>query len=509
MQQAPSSSQPAGRKTRVIMEYADSTVFEKDNNPDINIMRGEVRFRHEGTYMYCDSAYSYHSNNSLEAFGNVRIEQGDTLFIYGNYLIYEGDHSLAKMRQDVRMENRNNTLFTDHLDYDRNRNLGYFFDGGLLVDSVNELTSIYGQYSPSTKIAVFKDEVTLTNPQFVMHTDTLQYNTSDKVATIVGPTVIESDSGIIHSSRGWYNTEADLATLYDRSVVTSKDKTKTITADTLFSNRNTGFSEAFGRMVLNDTVKKIILTGNYGYYDEQQEFAFATDSAQCIEYSRIDSLFLHADTLQMLTIGEERELKAFYGVRIYRIDMQGVCDSLQFNTIDSTLYLTKNPVLWNTGYQLTGDTIRILFNDSTVERVNVIERAFAIEELDSTYFNQIKGRNLTAFFIEGELYQIDVEGNTETIYYPIEEDGLEFIGRNKTESPNMSIYVEDRKPVKVWWAESKAEMLPIPDLNPEQKFLRDFVNYNYLRPKNREDIFTKTAFKEEDIPAPRRLRTKR
>ena len=509
MQQVPSSPQ-AGKKTKVKMEYADSTSFDNDNNPDIHILRGNVRFRHDSTYLYCDSAYYYQKNNSLEAFSNVRIEQGDTLFIYGNYMIYEGDLNLARMREDVRMENRNNTLFTDHLDYDRNRNLGYFFDGGMLVDSVNELTSVYGQYSPSTKMALFKDEVTLTNPQFVLRSDTLQYDTSDKVAIIVGPTVIESDSGLIYSSRGLYYTETDEGSLYDRSIVTSKDKTKTITADTLFYNRNTGFGEAFGQMVLNDTVKKIILMGNYGYYDDLRQFAFATDSAQCIEYSRSDSLFLHADTLQMWTIDEERELKAYYGVRIYRIDLQGICDSLQYNTIDSTLYLSKNPVLWNTGYQLTGDTIKILFNDSTIERVNVIERAFAIEEVDSTYFNQIKGRNLTAFFIEGELHRIDVEGNTETIYYPVEEEGIEFIGRNKTESPEMSIYVEDRKPVEIkWWPASSGEMLPIPDLSPDEKFLKDFVDFNYLRPQSREDIFTKIAMKEGDIPAPRKIRTKK
>jgi lipopolysaccharide export system protein LptA len=510
MRQAPSSPVPERRKTKVIMEHADSTVFEKDNNPDIHVMRGNVRFRHDSAFLYCDSAYFYENNNSLEAFSRVRIEQGDTLSIFGDYLIYEGNLHLAKMRENVRMENRSNTLFTDHLDYDRNRNLGYFFDGGLLVDSVNELTSVYGEYSPTTKMASFKQEVTLTNPQFILHSDTLLYNTSDKVATIVGPTVIESDSGIIHSSRGRYHTVTDEATLYDRSIVTSKDQTKTITADTLFYNRRTGFGEAFGNMELNDTVKKVILTGNYGYFDDARKFAFATDSAQGIEYSQKDSLFIHADTLQMLTLEEERELKAFYGVRIYRVDLQGVCDSLQFNTQDSTLYLTKNPILWNTGYQITGDIIKILFNDSTIEHVDVLDRAFAIEEKDTTYFNQLKGHNLSAFFAGGEMYRIDVEGNAESIYYPIEEKGGEYLGRNKTESAFMSIFIENRQPVRIKWpSKTTAEMLPVPDLNPEQKFLKDFVNYNYLRPRSREDIFTPTVFKSEDVPAPRKHRTKK
>ena len=504
-----SSAQQVRQGTKVFMEYADSTIFEKDNNPDIHIMRGNVRFRHDSTFLYCDSSYFYEKDNSLEAFGNVRIEQGDTLFIYGNYSIYDGNLNLAKMRENVRMENRDVTLFTDFLDYDRNRNLGYFFDGGMLVDSINELTSIYGQYSPDTKMAFFKDSVTLTNPQFVLTSDTLNYNTEDRVAIIVSPTMVVSDSGTIYSSHGIYNTLTDESTLYDRSIVVSNDKTKTMTADTLLYNRASGFGEAFGNMVLNDTVKKIILMGDYGYYDELTNFAFATDSAQVIEYSQADSLFAHADTIMMQTIGEERDIKAFYGVRIYRSDMQGVCDSLQFNTIDSTLYMYKTPILWNTGYQITGDSIRVLFNDSTIEHVKVIDRAFAIEKKDTTYYNQIKGRYLDAFFTAGELERVEVVGAVESIYYLIESNGLEFLGRNKTESMYMTVFVRDRKPVKIIWKpDNKGETLPIPDLTPESKFLKDFVDYDYLRPKSKEDIFIKTAMKAEDVPAPRRVRTR-
>jgi lipopolysaccharide export system protein LptA len=511
MQQNP----PLKKGATVYAEHADSTVFEKDNNPDVHILRGDVRFRHDSTFLYCDSAYLYRSSNSLEAFSNVRIEQGDTLFIYGDYLIYEGNVSLAKMRENVRMENDNQTLFTDNLNFDRIKNIGYFFEGGMLVDSINELTSIYGQYSPGTKIAIFKENVNFTNPQFLLKSDTLIYNTVNKVATIVGKTTIESDSGTIYSSLGWYDTITDESKLYERSTVVSKDNTKTMTADSLFYNRKTGYGEAFGNMEINDTVKKVILQGNYGYFDQASNFAFATDSAQMIEYSQIDTLFLHADTLQMQSIGQDREIKAFYGVRFYRTDLQGVCDSLQFNTVDSVLSLYQNPVLWNTGYQLTGDTIRVFFNDSTLEKVDVLNYAFAIEEKDTTYFNnttyfnQLKGKDLYAFFLSGELDRIEIHGNAESIYYPIEDDGT-FIGQNNTQSSYMTITVRNRKPARIlWYQQSQGEMLPVPDLTPEKKYLKDFVNYNYIRPQNREDIFNKTIRKAEDIPAPRRQRRNR
>ena len=503
--QNPQRKDPAAPK-KIIIENSDLTKFQKEINPDIYVLTGNVIFRHDSTYMYCDSAYMSENTNSLEAFDNVRIEQGDTLFIYGDYMRYDGNTSIAKLRDNVRMENKGVTLFTDSFNFDRIKNIGYFFDGGVIVDSLNELSSVFGQYSPETKIANFQKNVKVNNPNFVLTSDTLDYSTITKVATILGPSVIESDSGTIHSSRGWYNTETEQSMLYDRSIVISNDKQKTITADSMFYNRFTGYGEAFSDMVINDTLNKIILTGNYGYFNDQTNFAFATDSAQFIEYSQGDSLYLHADTLWMQTIEEKfREIRAYYGVRFYRADIQGVCDSLYFNTKDSLLYLCKEPVLWNTNYQMNGDTIILFFNDSTIEKVNVVNYAFSVEKLDSVNYNQMKGRDMTIYFDEGEMRQADIDGNAEVIYYPI--DGGAFIGQNKTESSFISIAVKNRKPFKIsCWPESNGTVVPLPDLTSEEKFLKNFIDFDYLRPKNKDDIFIKTQRKTEDIAPVRKQR---
>ncbi|MCL2650661.1 MAG: hypothetical protein FWD60_06515 [Candidatus Azobacteroides sp.] len=494
---------PGKKTTQITMEYADTLSFRKDLKSDVHVAHGNVVFKHENAFLYCDSAYLYNQTNILEAFDNVRLVQGDSIFIYGDYLIYEGNKNLAKMRYNVRMESGDMTLFTDSLNYDRNTNIGYYLDGGMIVDSINELTSVYGQYSPDTKLAFFKKNVKLTNPQFVLTSDTLKYSTETKIATILGPSVIKSDSGTIYSSHGWYNTITDESMLYKRSLVYNKEKTQSITADSLFYNRKTGLSEAFGNMFLNDTVKKIILTGNYGYMDQIQNFALATDSAQLIEYSQADTLFLHADTLLMKTIGNEREMKAYYGVRIFRNDLQGVCDSLQFNTKDSTLRMYKDPILWNTDYQMTGDTIVIFFNDSTIERAHIINYAFSTEKIDTTYYNQLKGKNMKIYFTDGEARLIDVNGNAETIFFPVENDGS-FIGMNTTESSYLSIRIKNRKPERmVLWPSPKGSTIPLPDLTPETKFLKGFVDFEYLRPIDRYDIFVKKKRKAEDITPPR------
>ena len=487
------------KKTKVYLIHSNTLSFDKAVKPDAQILNGDVCFRHDSSYMYCDSAYFFEQTNSLEAFSNVRMEQGDTLFVYGDYLFYDGNTQVAYLRENVRMENGQVTLFTDSLNYERIPNIGYYFEGGLIVDSLNQLSSFYGQYSPETKLAVFNDSVQVENPDFTLYSDTLHYDTESKVATILGPSVIVSDSGTIHTSRGWYDTVNNASLLLDQSQVESGEKI--LIGDSIFYNRDTGMGEVYGNMSLIDTAQHVTLQGEYGYYNEQTGYAFATDSARFLEYSQGDTLFLHADTLQMVTVDSVyREIKAYYGVRFYRIDMQGVCDSMQFNTRDSVLYMYTEPVLWNEQYQLYGDTIAIYMNDSTIEYAHVIQFAFAAQHVDSRYYNQLKGNDLKAYFEGQAVHQIDVAGNAESIFYPLEKDGAK-VGMNETKSGFLTIWVKDNKLDKLKiWPSPVGSMTPIPDLKPDQKMLKDFYWFDYLRPKNRDDIYEVVKRKATESP---------
>ena len=487
------------KKTKVYLIHSNTLSFDKAVKPDAQILNGDVCFRHDSSYMYCDSAYFFEQTNSLEAFSNVRMEQGDTLFVYGDYLFYDGNTQVAYLRENVRMENGQVTLFTDSLNYERIPNIGYYFEGGLIVDSLNQLSSFYGQYSPETKLAVFNDSVQVENPDFTLYSDTLHYDTESKVATILGPSVIVSDSGTIHTSRGWYDTVNNTSLLLDQSQVESGEKI--LIGDSIFYNRDTGMGEVYGNMSLVDTAQHVTLQGEYGYYNEQTGYAFATDSARFLEYSQGDTLFLHADTLQMVTVDSVyREIKAYYGVRFYRTDMQGVCDSMQFNTRDSVLYMYTEPVLWNEQYQLYGDTIAIYMNDSTIEYAHVIQFAFAAQHVDSSYYNQLKGNDLKAYFEGQAVHQIDVAGNAESIFYPLEKDGAK-VGMNETKSGFLTIWVKDNKLDKLKiWPSPVGSMTPIPDLKPDQKMLKDFYWFDYLRPKNRDDIYEVVKRKATESP---------
>ena len=480
------------QKTKVFLVRADRQLVLR--NEQRQVMTGDVVFRHDSTFMYCDSAYFFEQDVSLEAFSNVRLEQGDTLFVYGDYLFYDGNIELAKIRYNVRMDNIQQdssvvTLYTDSLDYDRQADIGYYFEGGRIIDAENELESIYGRYSPGTKIAVFQDSVRLTNPKYILYSDTLEYSTETKIANILGPSIIESDSGVIHTSKGWYDTQEDISLLLDRSEVYTGNRI--LTGDSLEYDRNLGIGKAYGNMRIIDTLQKVILTGHYGYYDEKEDYAFATDSACAIEYSQGDSLYLYGEILELITIDStSRVLRAITGVRFYRIDIQGICDSLRFTTQDSVLRMFGHyPVLWNENQQLFGDTIIIFMADSTVDYVHVPSAAFVVQEVEPDYYNQLGGNDLKAYFEGKAIEHIDIDGNAESIFLPLEKDGA-MIGLNYTQSSYLTIWFAEGKFHKLkTWTKTDGLMTPIPDLTPEQKTLSKFAWYDDLRPVDRYDIF--------------------
>ncbi len=480
------------KKEKVYLLHADSLTFDAEQSADYRVLHGNVQFRKDGMYMYCDSAYFYEANNSLDAFSNVRMEQGDTLFIYGDVLYFDGNEQIARLRDNVRMENRNVTLFTDSLNYELRPNIGYFFDGGSIVDEENELTSIYGQYSPDTKIASFNYDVVLTNEKYVIYSDTLTYNTTSKVSYLVGPSTIVSDSNTIETTNGWYDTATDHAMLLDRSLLIGKNRS--LTGDTLYYDRNIGFGEAFGNMHMVDSLQSIIMEGQYGYYNEKTDYTFATDSALVMEYSRRDTLYLHADTLlSFVEPDSTRIVRAYYGVRFYRIDAQGVCDSMQYVARDTTLTMYGNPIMWSGEQQILGDTIRLFFNDSTIDRAHVINSAFATQLKEQPYYDQMSGMEIKAFFEGGEMRRIETAGNVLSIFFPQESDST-ITGMFSADASFLNIFLKDNKMEKmIMWPAVKGKMYPLEMLTPEVMYLPPFKWYGEERPKDRYDIYRRKS----------------
>lgn len=479
------------QKMKVTLLHADRTL-QRENNRGVQVLEGNVEFLYDSIYMSCDTAYNYNERNYFEAFGNVKMNQGDTLFLYGDYLFYNGNERLVQVRENVRMENREVVLLTDSLNYDRNANLGYYFDGGTLMDSVNVLTSDWGEYDPETKMSVFNFDVVLENPQFRLISDTLRYNTENRIANIVGPSSIESDGSHIYSELGYYNTINRQAYLLERSILTYKNQD--LTGDSIFYNEQLKYGEAFGNVEMNDTLNRVMLTGEYCYSNELTGYAFATDSAVAIDYSQGDSLYMHGDTLKAVTFFMDtdsmyREIQVYHKVRFYRTDVQGVCDSMIFSSADSCLTMYSDPILWNAGQQLLGEQIKIYMNDSTIDWAHIINQALTVEKKDSIHFNQVAGKEMKFFFKDKDIYKAEVVGNVQSIYYPEDEDSV-MMGMNFIEASKLNLYRKDGKMERIVFINQPVGKFTPMFLIPENEMrLENFAWFDYMRPLNKKDIF--------------------
>ena len=484
---------------KVFLENADILKANEYISRDYQVLKGNVRFRRGDMYMFCDSAYFYAETSSLDAFGNVRMTQGDTLWVYSDVLHYYGDQGVAELRSNVRLENRSTTLLTDALDYEINSNVGYYFDGGTIVDNRNntELKSQYGRYELDTKQAEFSRDVHLINDRYEMFTDMLDYNTQTHIAHITSETLIVSDSNTINTTNGWYNTSADDATLYERAVITAKDG-KTLLGDTVYYNRKRNYGEARGNVVITDPTNKVILDGDYGYHDDNAHYSYVTRRARAREFSQKDTIYLHADTLCTLinhvvndSVNDSvRVLRAFNQVRFYRNDVQGICDSLQLSEADTIINMYNHAVVWNLERQIFGDEINVHLNDSAADWATLPTGGLMAEHLGEIYYDQLSGKKMKAWFEEKELRRLDVDGNVQVIMFPQEKDST-YNKMVNAESSYMRLNLKPKQEVDriTMWPEVSGKVTPLYLAKKADLYLPQFQWYDALRPKSPDDIY--------------------
>ena len=485
---------------RVYLVHADVLHYDQYVNPDAQILNGKVHFTHNGAKLLCDSAYFYEASNSFEAFGNVKMYQGDTLSLFSDYAYYDGNDEMAIARHNVILKHRKSTLYTDSLNYDRLYNVGYFFEGGKLVDNTSTLTSDWGEYHTDSHQALFNYDVQLKNNKFFLTSDTLYYNTDSHLAHVTGPSNITSKTSRIYTEDGYYNTETEKSELFGRSVM--KDEGKTMVGDSVYYDSKTGISEAFNNVIYTDSVNKNMLTGDYCYYDDEKGYAMATKKAVAIDFSQKDTLYMHADTFKIFTFNINtdsvyRKIHAYNKVRAYRVDAQAVCDSLVYNSKDSCMTMYKDPILWNQNQQLLGEEIYIFMKDSTINKVHVLGQALSVEQLnDSIHFNQCSSKEMFAYFENGEISQGHAKDNVLIVYYPIDDSDSTIIGLNYTETTEMRMFLENRKMKRIWMPKAEGVLYPFTQVPPDKYFLPTYAWFDYVRPLNKEDIFNWRGKKE-------------
>jgi lipopolysaccharide export system protein LptA len=441
---------------------------------------GHVIFQHGSDIMYCDTAYLNQEENSMEAFGNIKIIQQNGTTAEGDYLSYTGNTKKAYMKGNVALKNADDNLWTEELDYDLNTKTGNYYQSGTLQSGSTTVSSRTGNYNAATKEARFTEDVLVTDTSYTIESKDLGYNTEAKIMRFFDTSVVYNESSILRTSKGNYDTKADIAEFNVRSSIQNEEQY--IEGDSLYYNKLSGLGRAIGKVIILDTAERTTLFCGRAFMDDKQKTLLAVDKPVLRRIGDSDSLFTRADTFFSshvvvrkerirdtnfsAAVKEKREQKSFtdttqrwllvsvpdtsspkyytgyHHVKIFSDSLQGKCDSICFTGKDSLILMMKQPILWSRGSQVTGDTIKAFIDSGKISKIVVPNDALIVSRTGpekAGLFNQIQGRTLTAYLVNDELDFALVRPDAECIYFPTDDDGA-YLGVSQSKSERMKVY---------------------------------------------------------------------
>jgi lipopolysaccharide export system protein LptA len=492
---------------------ADKQYLQKTDTSQLVSYAGNVKVRQGKTLFYADSAIINPIANTLESFGNVHINDADSVHIYAQYLRYIGIEKKALLTTKVRLTDGKSTLTTENLTYDVNLKLGTYLYGGKVVNKKTTLTSTEGNYYGESKDIFFYKNVLLVQPNGTIRTDSLQYNTITEVSTFISPTIIKDKKGLtIKTKEGFYDIKKKIANLYKRSII--EDSTFSITADEIAIDSINGLSEFRGNAVYRSKDKKqgFDMIANNIKTNNKRSTIMATQIPLLIIKQGADSIFITADTLfsgrvidllktkkipnvrpEPIDTGFNKSIKldtvkaatikpiikkgtaktavdsiklktvstppvdstlkyfeAYKNVKIFSDSLQAVGDSLFFSGSDSVFRLFNNPIIWAQENQISGDTIYLFLKNKKPERLYVIENALSISKVDSSiYFNQVRGNSIDALFDSTGQVHFLTAKGSAENIYYAQDEQKGFVGVNKNSCDLIEINFTDGKPKRV------------------------------------------------------------
>lgn len=450
---------------------------------------GNVKFTQKNTIIYCDSATLFPESNSMEAFGHVKIEDlEDSVTITSNKLYYDGNGRVAELRNNVVYVDDSIQLYTDNLDYDMINKSAIYFNGGRVEDGTNILKSVRGNYDTEGKMMIFNDSVKMTTPDYIMESNDLVFNMSTKKARTNSRTKIITPEGqsIEANKMEEFDTTEGTSAFFLGEVNTEKYFLK---GDELYLDNQSGSYNAKGNVYLLAKEDSVIITGEQANFWQDLGIAKVYGDPLLKKLLSNDTLFLRADTLVSIddSLEVNRRLLAYNNVKIFKTDLQAKADSLAYYLADSSISFFRDPILWNEGSQITADTIHVLMDKGTIDQLRTSVNSFIISEDSTKNYNQIKGRQLIAYFDGKSIKNVDVNGNGESIYFvPQEENTQELMGMNQIICSNMKISFKENQVHDIrFYANPDGSFVPPHELKDDDKQLEGFAWRIKERPTKR------------------------
>lgn len=501
----------AQEKKRIEIPYSGFLTFDEENYPGAKILTRDdsqqVHITHGAINLWCDRAIHYGDEKFIEAYGNVKMIQGDTINMSSKYIEYSGKTQLAFASGDVVLKDPNSTITSDTLYFDRLKQQAFYRSGGTVVkDSSGTITSKIGRYFMDLKKYQFVEDVVLVNEEATIYSNFFDFYSDTGHAYLFGPSTIVTEESKTYCEKGFYDTENKIGYAVKKSKIYYDNRI--IEGDSLYFDNNTNFASATNNIKVTDTINHSIIKGHYAEVFKEKDSLFITKRALAITVQENDSIYMHADKLTVTGKPDHRIVKAYYNAKIYKSDISAKADSIhadqktgltelinldRFSSGDA-FSKKRKPILWNVENQMTGDTIHLISNTKTekLDSLVVFNNAFIISKdtISENAYNQIYGMRLVGWFNdENTLRKVDINKNAESIFYARNEL-QELIGIDKAKSGSISMLF-DNGDIEEYsrFNQVEGKMYPEADYPEKEKLLRNFDWREEERPKNVEDLF--------------------
>ncbi len=467
------------KKIRIIAPYYDTN--EKEF-PGATILtrnsKKQIYIEHNGIKMWCNKAYHYKKQDSIAAFGKVIIKQGDTIKLTSETANYSGKTQLAFTAGNVILTEPKSTLRTDTLYFDKIKQHAYYKTGGVVNHETSVINSTVGKYFIESQKYQFIGNVDIKNPEYTLKSNQLDFYSNTGIAYMYGKSIIKHKETTIHCERGYYNTKSDIGYFVKNSKIYYSNRV--FEGDSMYFNQNKNFASATNNIKVTDTANNSIITGHYAEVFKERDSVFITKRALAKTLQQNDSIYIHADTLMITGKPESRIIRGFHNAKIYKLDINGKCDSIYINQKKGITKMIRKPILWSGENQITGDTIKLINNITTkkLDSLKVFYNTFIINKDSINGFNQCKGKELIGLFNkDNKIHNIDINKNAEYIYYARQEKDAKLIGIDKMSSSSINIKLINNQVDEV-----RNNGNPIGELSPESMYpenARKFRGFNW------------------------------
>ena len=496
--------------------FADSLFYQGDDR--IADLFGDVRLDNQGKRLFTDHL-NYNLKTKRAEYFTRSLLTKDTTYLESNRGIYLVDTDQAFFSDSVVVIDTAFVMRTDSVDFSTASGILTFIAPTLIIQDESRIYCESGFYNTKNNYAEFsqnaeyikeerqamadviiydgeKEEFILNGnaeaieEEKVATADVIRYEEKTKFTYLEGNAKYKDSEKEIEGDRIRYNSEVETFDTEGRSIIV--DGSQILEADEV--NYVGALGIATGNVIWIDTVDQITIESERIDYNKETDYVKASGGRPLlISVIDDDTLFMRSDTLVSLMENEAdsvRTLIGYRGVRIFKSNLQAVCDSLVYQTKDSLFTFYQNPIVWSDTSQFYSDTVIMQMRNEEIDKIYLNNNAFIVNSPDEIYFNQIKGKNMTAFFKDDELQKMRVKGNAESIYYIVDEDDA-YSGVNKCVCSSMLINFGDNEITDIFfYTNPTSNLFPMRKADHNALKLPGFKWDRDRRPKSRFDLGT-------------------